>query len=169
MIINIQTLTKKDTLDFDKEVDLSLKSLRLLSNVTDYKARVYGTVYKDGELFTVKGFVDVTLQLICDRCMNTFEYPLHATLDDQFSNDEAHYLEDEDIKCVTKSSIDLSDSILESIVMAMPMKALCDVNCKGICMKCGTNLNKGTCKCEKADIDPRLEALKDIFCLDSKE
>lgn len=95
MIINIQTLTKQDTLDFDQEVDLSLESLRLLSNVTDYKARVYGTVHKDGELFTVEGFVDVTLELICDRCMNTFQYPLHATLDDQFSNDEAHYLEED--------------------------------------------------------------------------
>lgn len=169
MIINIQTLTKQDTLDFDKEINLSLTSLRLLSNVTDYKARVYGTIHKDGELFTVNGFVDVSLVLICDRCMNAFEYPLHATLDDQFSNDETHYLEDEDIKRVTRSSIDLSDSILESIAMAMPMKALCEADCNGICVKCGTNLNKSTCECEKADIDPRLEALKDIFCLNSKE
>ena len=169
MIINIQTLTKQDTLDFDEEVQLSLTKLRLLSNVTDYKARVYGTVHKEGNLFTVKGDVDVTLIMICDRCMNAFDYPLHATLDDQFSNDEAHYLEDEDIKRVTKSSIDLSDSILESIAMAMPMKALCGADCKGMCLECGANLNQNTCECEKSDIDPRLEALKDIFCLNSKK
>ena len=107
--------------------------------------------------------------MICDRCMRTFEYPLHAMLDDQFSNSEQELLEDEDIKRVTKSSIDLSDSILESIAMAMPMKALCEGDCKGMCFKCGANLNENTCKCDRADIDPRLEALKDIFCLDSKE
>lgn len=169
MIINIQTLTKKDTLEFDKEVEISLPNLRLLSKVTDYKARVYGTIEKRQELFTVTGYVDVTLQMICDRCMRTFEYPLHAMLDDQFSNSEQELLEDEDIKRVTKSSIDLSDSILESIAMAMPMKALCEDDCKGMCFKCGANLNENTCKCDRADIDPRLEALKDIFCLDSKE
>ena len=169
MIINIQTLTKKDTLEFDKEVEISLPNLRLLSKVTDYKARVYGTIEKRQELFTVTGYVDVTLQMVCDRCMRTFEYPLHAMLDDQFSNSEQELLEDEDIKRVTKSSIDLSDSILESIAMAMPMKALCEDDCKGMCLKCGANLNENTCKCDRADIDPRLEALKDIFCLDSKE
>ncbi len=169
MIINIQTLTKQDTLEFDKEVEISLPNLRLLSKVTDYKARVYGTIEKRQELFTVTGYVDVTLQMVCDRCMRTFEYPLHAMLDDQFSNSEQELLEDEDIKRVTKSSIDLSDSILESIAMAMPMKALCEDDCKGMCLKCGANLNENTCKCDRADIDPRLEALKDIFCLDSKE
>nr|WP_307989504.1 DUF177 domain-containing protein [uncultured Niameybacter sp.] len=141
----------------------------MLSKVTDYKARVYGTIEKRQELFTVTGYVDVTLQMVCDRCMRTFEYPLHAMLDDQFSNSEQELLEDEDIKRVTKSSIDLSDSILESIAMAMPMKALCEDDCKGMCLKCGANLNENTCKCDRADIDPRLEALKDIFCLDSKE
>lgn len=169
MIINIQTLTKQDTLEFDEEVQISLPNLRLLSKVTDYKARVYGTIEKRQELFTVTGYVDVTLQMVCDRCMRTFEYPLHAMLDDQFSNSEQELLEDEDIKRVTKSSIDLSDSILESIAMAMPMKALCEDDCKGMCLKCGANLNENTCKCDRADIDPRLEALKDIFCLDSKE
>ena len=53
MIINIQTLTKQDTLEFDKEVEISLPNLRLLSKVTDYKARVYGTIEKKQELFTV--------------------------------------------------------------------------------------------------------------------
>lgn len=169
MIINIQTLTKQDTLEFDKEVEISLPNLRLLSKVTDYKARVYGTIEKSQELYTVTGYVDVTLQMICDRCMRTFDYPLHAILDDQFSNSEKTLLEDEDIKRVTKSSIDLSDSILESIAMAMPMKALCKDDCNGMCLKCGANLNEDTCTCDKADIDPRLEALKDIFCLNSKE
>ncbi|MEF9958373.1 MAG: DUF177 domain-containing protein [Niameybacter sp.] len=169
MIINIQTLTKQDTLEFDEEVQISLTNLRLLSKVTDYKARVYGTIEKRQELFAVTGYVDVTLEMICDRCMRTFEYPLHAILDDQFSNSEQLLLEDEDIKRVTRSSIDLSDSILESIAMAMPMKAVCKDNCKGMCLKCGANLNVDTCTCEKADIDPRLEALKDIFCLNSKE
>ncbi|MDA3733125.1 DUF177 domain-containing protein [Niameybacter massiliensis] len=169
MIINIQTLTKQDILEFDKEIQISLPNLRLLSKVTDYTARVYGTVEKSGELYTVKGEVDITLKLVCDRCMRTFDYPLHAILDDQFSTSEELLIGDEDIKRVTKSSVDLSDTILESIAMAMPMKSLCKEDCKGMCLECGANLNEVTCKCDKADIDPRLEALKDIFCLNSKE
>jgi uncharacterized protein len=43
------------------------------------------------------------------------------------------------------------------------MKPLCSETCKGICPHCGTDLNKGSCTCEKNTVDPRLEVLKKFF------
>lgn len=165
MKLNIQTLKNKveETITFDETVNISLKSLSLASTKDDYEARVYGSVTRDGDIYTAEGYVDIDLSLLCDRCMEVVISPVHAPLFCEFSTDEKHLGENDDIKEVTKSSIDLSDAILEAIAMNLPMKVLCDEECQGMCKGCGTNLNKHTCQCEALDIDPRLEQLKNIF------
>ncbi|MDD6168654.1 MAG: DUF177 domain-containing protein, partial [Lachnospiraceae bacterium] len=44
-----------------------------------------------------------------------------------------------------------------------PAKVLCKPDCKGICPKCGTNLNLETCDCEQGELDPRMAAFQDVF------
>ncbi|MGL4799068.1 MAG: YceD family protein [Cellulosilyticaceae bacterium] len=165
MILNIQTLKSKvdEMITFDEMVDISVQSLKLTTTVHDYKGRVYGKVAREGDLFIAEGYVDLDLILLCDRCMVEVTSPMHAPLYCEFSTDEKYLEEDCDVKQVTKSSIDLSDAILEAIAMNLPMKVLCKEDCQGMCKGCGTNLNKSTCKCEALDIDPRLEQLKNIF------
>ena len=43
------------------------------------------------------------------------------------------------------------------------MKRLCDENCKGLCERCGANLNKAPCSCVTEKIDPRLAVLKQLL------
>lgn len=169
MIIDIQTLINKEVLSFEEEAQVSLRQLDLATTTTDYMTKVYGTVTKYGDLFTVEGYVDLDLKLLCDRCMSEFETPIHAPLYCQFTSNDEKIDEEEGIKRVSKSSIDLSEDILQAIVMDLPMKALCQEDCKGMCKKCGMDLNKGTCSCDRSDIDPRLEQLKDIFSFSSQK
>jgi uncharacterized protein len=56
--------------------------------------------------------------------------------------------------------IDLEQLIRERVHLSLPMKPLCDQDCRGLCPQCGTNLNRGTCDCRRDWEDPRLEALK---------
>jgi uncharacterized protein len=58
--------------------------------------------------------------------------------------------------------IDLSQMIVEQIVLALPMKPLCRPDCKGLCPHCGVNRNVESCACAPEDIDPRWEALKTL-------
>lgn len=169
MKINIQTLINKPELIFSEETTISLKKLRLGSEITDYVAHVSGTITRQGNQYRVSGEVDVTIRMLCDRCMHEFDYPIHANLYSEFSSDEQYTCENEDVKPVIKSSIDLSDDIVEAIVMEVPMKSLCKEDCKGFCKTCGANLNDTTCDCGSADVDLRLEQLKDIFCLNDKK
>ena len=43
--------------------------------------------------------------------------------------------------------IDLSDDLRQEIMLDYPLKPLCNPGCKGLCVKCGKNLNEGNCKC----------------------
>ena len=58
--------------------------------------------------------------------------------------------------------LDIERLTLEDIYFALPSKVLCDDDCKGLCSKCGANLNEGPCECKK-DIDPRFEALLSLL------
>ena len=53
----------------------------------------------------------------------------------------------------------ISEIVRESILAALPMKILCRDDCRGLCLKCGQNLNRGQCDCDTTEIDPRLAIL----------
>ena len=53
--------------------------------------------------------------------------------------------------------------IFNEILVNWPAKVLCKSDCKGICPKCGTNLNLATCDCEQGELDPRMAQFQDVF------
>ncbi len=58
--------------------------------------------------------------------------------------------------------IDLEPIVREQLLLALPMSAVCQDVCAGLCTQCGQNLNEKECGCERKVIDPRLAALKNI-------
>jgi uncharacterized protein len=58
--------------------------------------------------------------------------------------------------------IALEDVLREQILLALPAKIVCDENCRGLCPRCGKNLNSESCVCEEQPPDPRWAALADI-------
>ncbi len=48
-----------------------------------------------------------------------------------------------------KDSIDIRDYLIEILLVEVPFKKLCSTDCKGICIKCGSNRNDESCLCEK--------------------
>jgi len=56
----------------------------------------------------------------------------------------------------------LEDVLREQILLAVPLKAICKEDCRGLCPHCGKNLNAGQCSCEEPVEDPRWNALKEI-------
>ena len=76
-------------------------------------------------------------------------------------------LTDEDIKedqhFVEESELDVESLLKEELQLAWPSKILCDEDCKGICKKCGQNLNDNKCECDDFVPDIRFANLMDIF------
>jgi uncharacterized protein len=56
----------------------------------------------------------------------------------------------------------LEDVLKEQILLALPVKQVCNAACKGLCPQCGTNLNTGSCNCVNTVPEPRWSALEDI-------
>lgn len=56
----------------------------------------------------------------------------------------------------------LEDVLREQILLALPYKVVCREECKGLCPRCGQNLNQGACQCSSAPQDPRWDALRGL-------
>jgi len=109
----------------------------------------------------------IKANLICDRCANEF----HSVIKSYFRNvylfrvsikdDEG---EKEDVVFIHPDTdkIDLDKDIRDYAVLAIPMKNLCSEDCKGLCPKCGKNLNEGLCNCNEEIIDPRWEPIQKL-------
>lgn len=48
-----------------------------------------------------------------------------------------------------EKQIDNSKHLRDLLLIEITVSAICDPNCKGLCLKCGANLNHEKCKCGK--------------------
>lgn len=60
------------------------------------------------------------------------------------------------------TAIKLDDMVYKAIYSELPMQILCNENCRGICTKCGANLNEADCSCDDETSDPRWDILKSL-------
>jgi uncharacterized protein len=114
-----------------------------------------------GDIISFNGKIKTTLRLVCSRCLENFNYGLEMDIDEKFS--KVIHDEDNDIIIINSDRVDFSPIIETNLILSLPMKKLCEEECKGLCSVCGTNLNYSNCNCEKNDIDPRLAKLREFF------
>jgi uncharacterized protein len=127
-------------------------------------------VTKDKDQFGLSGRVKTTLELQCSRCLEPFERPLDAAFDLRYlprtvnAGEGEREIEEDDLTTAfyENDTIDLGQLMREQFYLALPMKPLCSDDCKGLCPHCGTNRNRGECRCAREWDDPRLAALKHL-------
>lgn len=119
----------------------------------------------------IEGSLTLTFQVNCDRCLT--EMPMTLTIDfehyvyspDAGSGDgdnEALYQMD-DQSFMDGYQLDVEAFMYGEILVNWPSKILCRRDCRGICPKCGQNLNIADCGCDTFIPDPRMAAIQDIF------
>ena len=104
----------------------------------------------------------------CSRCLEPFTFPVDADFDLRYQPHSANTgegereIEEDDLTTAfyENDEIDLGQLMREQFYLSLPMKPLCSDDCHGLCVVCGTNLNRGTCDCKPGWEDPRLAALK---------
>ena len=150
------------TLSFSEHVDLRDLQFGTCYPVTE-PVKVEGVVRNTADVLMMKGTITTCLHGICDRCASEFdrevEIPLDVVLVEEFSNEEN---EDEGVFLLEADAADMEDIVRTVFVLNMDSKMLCDPDCKGLCCRCGKNLNEGPCNCQK-EIDPRLAALQQLL------
>ena len=151
-----------ESISYSAVVDLSDLQYGTCFPVTE-PVKAEGTVRNTAGVLVMKGEITTCIHGVCDRCAAEFdremEIPIDAVLVTELANEEN---EDEWVFTLEGDSADLDDIVRTIFVLNMDSKLLCSDDCKGMCCRCGKNLNDGPCSCEK-EIDPRLAALKQLL------
>ena len=103
-----------------------------------------------GNALLVTGHLRTPATLRCSRCLRVFERPLGVK---QFVfHCELH----------GDDFVDLTAQMREDIILELPQRALCVEDCKGLCPRCGKDLNQGPCRCKQSGGDLRWHALDNL-------
>lgn len=92
-----------------------------------------------------KGTVTCFVKGLCDRCLEETSARIELPFCQTFYKDEAP----DDGYAYSASLLDATKAVSDEIALSVPSLFLCNQDCKGLCPKCGTNLNKQTCSCDK--------------------
>ena len=84
-----------------------------------------------------RGSLSILVRPRCDRCLHYYDLPVEVP-------DFCQYFEG-----VSDDVFDLTDSVREDIVLALPQRLLCRDDCIGLCPICGQNLNVRQCDCHE--------------------
>lgn len=134
--------------------------------------QVSGYARRDGHQVRLRGTITARAEVDCDRCLKSVDVPVETSFDVSYvpaddygaEPEAAAELQEEDLSLSVfdGGAIDVDDLVREQVLLALPTRALCGEDCKGLCPVCGANRNMDSCNCETTEVDPRWAALKDL-------
>ena len=143
--------------------DCELETERLdFPAVKAYRAepRAQGRVYNEAGVLHLEGELTAEMTCYCDRCGAEFdsikETPLDAVIVEEENEEFPEYF------VLEGNEIDLDEILSTCLILDMETKFLCSEDCKGLCSRCGKNLNLGPCGCRK-EPDPRFAVLEQLL------
>lgn len=126
-------------------------------------------IQKVGDEYFCQAVVKVRITGECVRCLTSYPTELKGRTDfiicsDSEENRHRATEDSEDYVFLkgTDLRVDITEPVVQTAILSLPLKPVCSEDCRGLCPQCGTNLNDQTCDCVKESIDPRWEGLKDL-------
>jgi uncharacterized protein len=121
---------------------------------------------KTGRQIALKAKIQAQGTFTCDRCTAPFnlkllpEYRMFYVADDS----DAESLDPSEVQVIPTGLpiIDLTDDVRQTVLLSVPLKLLCRIDCRGLCPDCGTDLNTGTCICTGENADSRWDELRGL-------
>ena len=162
MLLNVKPIlhTPGKRLDFQFELDLS---------DMEFSGRypISRPVAVSGEVRNTAGILELTLNArstldaVCDRCGKAFvqekDVLFACMLAEELQNEE-----NDEIVLLEDGMVDVGDLARTAFILDMDTKTLCSEDCKGLCPRCGADLNLGPCSCKK-ETDPRMAVLAKLL------
>jgi uncharacterized protein len=166
----------RQALDLNADWTKQALSDELLAWVaTDVRAEV--SLFKTNREVVARGVLTGNLETPCSRCTTPAKITIRAPFDLTFVPDdsldkgpggEREILEGEaETIGYIDEQIDLEPTLREQLILALPYAPLCREDCKGLCARCGKDLNEGPCSCPVEASEPEVKpdrwaALRDI-------
>lgn len=128
-------------------------------------------LYRTGHEVVARGKVNGQLVALCSRCASPAQLKLDSSMQIVFLprgsevpdvEDDEVAAEQPDVVHYDDETIDLAETLREELLLALPLAPLCREDCKGLCPRCGTDLNEGPCDCLVETKDDRWSRLKNL-------
>ncbi len=153
---------------FDGNLDLDHVKLGQIEYKLPQGIQYYIALANVGDAIVATGDVVASIEGSCARCLETTTALIKSDIEGYFAispESNLEGLEEDEYEFIPQSGeVDLTDCVISSVLVEVPTIFLCRQDCKGLCPKCGCNLNTETCNC-KDEIDEfnPFFALKDFF------
>lgn len=169
MRLNISGIQGREGASFQVKRELESDFLEALPEVNKVLGPVAAElkVTNTGEAFLVTGNFSVDVELRCSRCLEPLRTTVEASCQEEFlkapefSGEDDLLLDEQYV--VEGNELDVTSLIQDSLLVSMPMKAVCRPDCPGLCPTCGASLAQGDCGCPSTDIDIRLAPLSKLL------
>ena len=158
MLIDVSSILKEIGGRIAVSGEIGIEDTDFLGESFHFKSlTVDGDFINTGKSLIFKAHAKGLVEVSCARCrkpvVEEIEYDIEETFIQGYEGD------DEDVYVFTGHEIDIDEVVYNNFFMNASGKYLCSEDCKGLCPKCGANLNLGDCGCKDDDIDPRWEKL----------
>jgi uncharacterized protein len=162
--VNVERIkdSEGETLLFREEVDLPCIDKEEISFAGPVNIEI--ELISSGKKIQAEGTIQAVIRRPCDRCLSPVEFLVEAPFKEIYfstGTNQNNVMQDEWIP-FKNEIIDIEPEVIKSLIMALPMKVLCEQNCRGLCPSCGQNLNIEKCGCSREIIDPRLAVLREF-------
>lgn len=141
-----------------RDIDFNIPDLRLDDvDLTYLRGTLRFTRARKGVL--IQGHMIAGYHTQCERCLEDTVLQLDLEIEELYiypPTPDAEFVVHED------GTLNLAPLLREETILHVPIRAVCDPNCLGLCPTCGQNLNFDPCACKDDTIDPRLAILKQL-------
>lgn len=122
-----------------------------------------------GSRLLIEGELAGEIELPCSRCLEMFSFPCQAEFEEEFKIEGGKLApagdaeEEAASRLLEGDELDVTELIRQNVVLHTPLQPICREACRGLCDRCGKNLNEGDCDCPKADTASALGKLGDLW------
>ena len=130
-------------------------------------------MHVEGTITNTAGYIRMLLTLSvsytapCARCLEdvsgSFSFDVERTVVTEAIAADLSEDRIDELVVVEDGFLSLDELLTECLELSLPFRFLCREDCKGLCQRCGKNLNNGPCDCEEKEVDPRLEPLRRLL------
>ncbi len=138
-------------------IDLGMHKLVFTMPLSTDVSYVY-----DGEGFSVSGVLSSELLMNCTKCNREFNQKFSISFSERFIKASAEEAEELDCYPFSGEELDLDQMVLDLLILNAPMYGLCKPDCKGLCPKCGCDLNTTQCSCSRSPKNSAFASLEEL-------
>lgn len=166
MRIDVSAIEKEDGASLAFDIEEELKCLNDIREDCKFLEPVSfkGVITNNKGILRLKGKLKTEYSTVCCRCMKPLARTVDIEIKEEVVNlDSTESSVGDSVYTFSGNYFFMDRMVLDNTTLSLPMREICSPDCKGLCSKCGKDLNKGTCGCTEDSLDIRLDALKNYF------